>query len=178
MDELELLASRAEKQEKGEADELKAELGGDQPEEKTAPPPEVVDAGVNRGKSILRMASKGLENFVDPRLAVPKEEIDHGGEEMGPALAKYGLTGSGTGSIPFEEEVRAGFFLGGFIKRIWKRIKLLAEYEAEQAKKRRNQELRQQHGEEPQYQTAEPAQSVSGEERLRQESDVAPPIVG
>lgn len=179
MDELELLAKRAERTEQAAADELAAEFEEvDKPEEKPKEkplPPSELAAGAKRAEVILGVLSMGLENFGDPRLELPPEEYAAGRKNLGPALAKYGLTGGGDGDIPYAVEVRAGFYLGGLIKRTWRRIKALIQHDNEQ-REQREKEARQ-HGEKSQYQTAEPPHAVSGEFGFRQESDTAEPIV-
>ncbi|MGH1374590.1 MAG: hypothetical protein ACRBBW_21315 [Cellvibrionaceae bacterium] len=86
-------------------------------------------------------------------------------EDLAPLLEKHGL-GSGVDSIPFEEEVTAGLFIG----RLWRNTlnAIRANAKAKKQKESPN------HGEERKHPSTEPAQPVSGEERVRQESNPHP----
>lgn len=177
LDELEALARVAERDEEAAEEARRLELGEEpqQPEAPTAPPPGELEAGAKRAEVVLGVLSAGLENFADKRLALPAEEIEAGRDNLGPALAKYGLTGGGDGDIPYAVEVRAGFYLGGLVKRIWRRIKEIAKHDKEQ-REQREKEYRN-HGQEPQHETTQPAYAVSGQFGIREESDTADPIV-
>ncbi len=174
---LDLLAHRAEQSEKGEAEQLEAELSPEEPEVDPPASPEAIDAGANRAESFMRICEGGVQLFLDDRIALSDEEIQASRDQLGPALAKHNLAGTGTGNIPYQEEVTAGFFLGRMIKRLVVRLRQLRRSDQEEAKKKEQQWRQSQHGQEPQHQVRESSQPVPGEVGLREESDVAPPIV-
>lgn len=177
LDELEALERIARRDEEAAEQARRAELGEeDEPEAEAAaaPPPEAVDAGGKRAEVILGVLSAGLENLADPRMALPPEEVERGRENLGPALAKYGMTGGGDGDIPYGIEVRAGFYVGGLFKRIWRGFRALAQHD-EQQKQQQEKEWSE-HGQQSGHETTEQAYTVSGEFGVREVGDVAPPI--
>lgn len=173
--ELERLAKRAEAGEEAEAAERREEDEPEQQPEQGAPEPGQVRAGENRAEVVLRIIEGGAKLIFDDRLALEPDQVEEGREKLGPAIAKHDLQGTGTGNIPYQEEVVAGFFIGGLIKRLIRKFKALRQRDREEKQKEQESKL---HGTEPQYQTAEPAQPVSSQKRVREESDVAAPVVG
>ncbi len=127
------------------------------------------DAAKNRAEGLLKICEAGVKAFVDPRLELSEEDIHGGRECMGPCVEKYDMAGDGEGVIPFQEEATMGFWLGGFAKRTWANIKLLRKRDREALKRQREQ---QQHGNQREYQSTEPAHPVPGAERDGQKPDV------
>ncbi|WNZ54156.1 hypothetical protein QT397_14770 [Microbulbifer sp. MKSA007] len=171
MDELERMAKQAESDEKvRDAEAAESEATEASPEPETLVP---MEAAENRAQSILKIAEGACQMFIDERLVLEQEEEERGISSLAPAIQKYELAGTGTGRIPYQEEVTAGFYIGGLIRRIIKAVKALRQHDREEAKKR---EEAYRSGKEREHQTPQQSQPLPGEEWLRQNSDVAPPI--
>jgi hypothetical protein len=165
--ELENIAARADQFEKetAEANQFK------KPEESAKEGVVQLDpleAAGNRAEALLRILGVGAQAFIDNRLELPDDEILQGRASLAPVIEKYGLAGDG-GVIPYQEEITAGFYLGG----LWRRFRrVLAELraadKAEAEKKKREQESS---GSQRKHQPEEPARPVSGEVRIREEPD-------
>lgn len=162
MDELERIAARAEQleREREQADEIEPE----QPERQAGQvrPVDPMEAAGNRAEAILRIAEGAAKMFFDSRLMMPKEEIQSGRESLAPVIDKYNLAGEGSGNLPYQEEIVAGFYLGGLIKRFrraW--ADLRARDKAEQA--RREAEKQADNGQERKYQPEKQSRPIPGE---------------
>lgn len=169
MDELELLAKEAEASEKIEAERYQPE-----PEQSEEPSEQLSEASLiaakNRAESFLRVCEGGVRLLVDSRLKLSKEEVDEGRDSLGPVIDKYNLQGDGTGRMPMEEEITAGFYIGRMIKKAIRAVKRLRMED-----RKREQELRE-HGKKREHTATQQPHNVSGAVGVRKESDVAPPF--
>lgn len=169
MDELDNLARRAESFEK-----QAQEAGTWEEVSDTAEPGKVeavidIDAAGNRVESLMKVAEAAAKMFLDNRLHFADEEIEAGRDNLAPVVQKYGLAGEGTGRLPYQEELTAGFYLGGLFKRFRRALAALkaadkAKAEAEkQANQQQYQASAQPNGEERKHQSKEQSRSVPGE---------------
>lgn len=174
MDELENLARRAEAFEKEAKDAGTWESEAEKKEPEgviTSLPP--IDAAGNRAESILKVAEAAAKMFVDRRLFLDEEEIQNGRDSLAPVLQKYNLVGAGTGRLPYQEELTAGFYLGGLFKRFLRTVAALRandkanakanEQASAQANGKPNNAQGQANGEERKHQSKEQPQPVSSE---------------
>ncbi|WP_444884854.1 hypothetical protein [Microbulbifer sp. PSTR4-B] len=171
MDELERMAQQAETEEKArDAEAAESEANEAKPEpEKLVP----MEAAENRAQSILKIAEGACQMFIDGRLVLEQEEEELGINSLAPAIQKYELAGTGTGRIPYQEEVTAGFYIGGLIRRIIKAVKALRQHDREEENKR---EEAHRNGAQREHQTSQQSQPVSSEVGIWQNTDVAPAI--
>ncbi|HCS65471.1 MAG TPA: hypothetical protein DIW64_16180 [Cellvibrio sp.] len=190
MDALDNLARRAEafeaeQKEAGSWEEVKeSEKKPDAPGSGSLPD---IDAAANRAESILRIAEAAAKMFVDDRLILGDEEVANGRDSLAPVLQKYNLMGEGTGRLPYQEEITAGFYLGGLFKRFKRALAVLRAKDKadDEANKQANHQAVHQpkpsgnqatNGEERKHQSQEQPQSVPGDQRIREVSDVDAPI--
>lgn len=185
MDALDNLARRAEafeqeQKEAGSWGEIKD--SEKKPDASGASPLPDIDAAANRAEAILKIAESATHMFIDDRLSLGDVEIENGRNSLAPVLQKYNLMGEGTGRLPYQEELTAGFYLGGLFKRFKcaltaLRAKDKAEAEAnKQASQQPNQQANKsgnqaENGEERKHQSEEQSQPVPGNERLREVAD-------
>lgn len=170
MDELDNLARRAEAFEKEvkDAGKWESEAEKKEPEGVIASLPPI-DAAGNRAESILKIAEAAAKMFVDSRLVLGAEEIQNGRDSLGPVLQKYNLVGEGTGRLPYQEELTAGFYLGGLFKRFLRTVAALRAHDKANAKanaqanNQPNNAQGQANGEERKYQSKEQSQPLPGE---------------
>lgn len=133
-------------------------------------PVDPMEAAANRAEVLLRLMGGAVKGFVDRRLELDQTEIDNGREALAPVIDKYNLAGTGNGNVPYQEEITAGFYLGG----LWRRFRrALAELRAaDKAREKAQQEQQQSdYGNQREHATSKPAQPVPGNQRLRQEPD-------
>lgn len=163
MDELELLARQAEaKEQAAEAAESLSEQEAKQSQSEPGIEPGAAEAAENMAETILRLGEGAVRLLVDNRLALSDEDIQGGREALAPAIEKHGLA-RGSGRMPYQEEIVAGLWIGGLIRRARVTLqRLKAEDKAKEEQLRRN-------GEKREDRTAEPTHSISGEERVREE---------
>lgn len=176
MDELENLARRAEQFEQEAKAATKWEEVSEKPEPGKVETVVDIDAAGNRVESVMKVAEAAAKMFLDSRLFLPDEEIQAGRDSLAPVVQKYGLAGEGTGRLPYQEELTAGFYLGGLFKRF--RRALVALKAADKAKAEKEREANQQQnkasgtsGEERKHQSKESAQPVSGQVGLGEVTD-------
>lgn len=168
MDELELLARQAEAEEQATA--ASEALGEAEATGKPAQSEPQAEPGAaeNLAETVLRLGEGAARLLVDNRLALSDDDIDGGRAALGPAIDKHDLA-SGTGRMPYQEEITAGLWLGGLIRRARATLRRLkAEDKAKRERLKRN-------GEERENRTTEPAHAVSGEKRPGEESDTEAP---
>jgi hypothetical protein len=173
VDELENLAQRAEAFEKS-AEESK-KWGEPEAEEKSEPLPDI-DAAGNRVESIMKVAEAAAKMFLDNRLFFPDEEIEAARGSLSPVVQKYNLAGEGTGRLPYQEELTAGFYLGGLFKRFRRALAALKAADKAKAEKENqaNQQANQEEnndGDERKHGTQEQPHVVPSEVGVWQESD-------
>lgn len=168
MDELERLASEAESEEQSEQQAKQ----GEPVSEAAAPSEPDIDrkeAAENRAESVLKIMEGGVKLLIDQRIHFTDENFKDGRESLGAVIDKYNIQGDGTGRIPLEEEVRAGFFLGSLAKIVYRSKRYLSQLDKLEQEKAK-------HGEERKHQTAQPSHPVLSEIGVRENSDVAPPF--
>lgn len=169
MDELDNLARRAESFEKQAQDASTWEEVSDTQEPGKVDPVVDIDAAGNRVESLMKVAEAAAKMFLDNRLFFPDEEIQAGRDSLAPVVQKYGLAGEGTGRLPYQEELTAGFYLGGLFKRFRRAMAALkaadkAKAEAEkQANQQQHQASAPANGEERKHQSEKQSRSVSSE---------------
>ncbi|TVZ37679.1 hypothetical protein P886_2022 [Alteromonadaceae bacterium 2753L.S.0a.02] len=170
MDELERLASEAESEEQSEQ---QAKQGEPVSEAAALLEPDIdrKEAAENRAESVLKIMEGGVKLLIDQRIHFTDENYKDGRESLGAVIDKYHIQGDGTGRIPLEEEVRAGFFLGSLAKIVYRSKRYLSQRDKQQ-----QQQEQAKHGEERKHQASEPSHSVLGEVGLRENTDVAPPF--
>ncbi|WP_019603218.1 hypothetical protein [Teredinibacter turnerae] len=172
MDELERLASEAEAVEQAEVEASKpapaSELQSD-----VEPGIDRKEAAQNRAESMLNIMEGGIKLLLDRRLTIPADSKEEGRETLGAVIDKHSLQGDGTGRVPLEEEVRAGFYLGGLLKNLIKARQALKAHDKQAAKQQREQAI---NGSQREYAPTQQAQPLSGQVGLRENSDVAPPF--
>jgi hypothetical protein len=183
MDELENLANRAESFERDQAGAQKWEPVSES-EAKTkagvVPPVNTIDAAENRAEGFLRVAEGVAKLIFDSRLMLDEEEIQSGRSSLSPAIQKYNMAGDGSGNLPFQEEISAGFYLGGLFKRFRRALAALkAKDKAEaEAKRQANEKANSSgngYGEERKHETRKQSQSVPGDVGVWQEPDADAP---
>lgn len=105
-------------------------------------------------------------SFIEPRVQQPEEVLIAAGENVGPVLAKHeigaGVAEGGSG-LPLMAEIRAGFFIGSYLKALIGQIRALW---AEDKKQQESDSNADQRGHESEEQT----HAVPGEVGTRQES--------
>jgi hypothetical protein len=180
MDELENLANRAESFERdseGAQTWEPVSEGGAKDKAGTVPPVNTIDAAGNRAEGALRVAEAAAKLVFDSRLMLDKKEIESGRESLSPIIQKYNLAGDGSGNLPYQEEISAGFYLGGLFKRFRRELAALrAKDKAEaEAKRQANEKAKNGYGEERKHETGKQSQPVSGNLGVWQESDVDAP---
>lgn len=181
MDELDNLARRAESFEKQTQDANTWEEVSESQEQGKTEPVIDIDAAGNRVESLMKVAEAAAKMFLDNRLYLPDEEIEAGRDSLAPVVQKYGLAGEGTGRLPYQEELTAGFYLGGLFKRFRRALAALkaadkAKAEAEeQAKKQRYQASTPTNGEEREHQSEEQPRPLSGEVGVGEVADADAP---
>jgi hypothetical protein len=175
MDELDNLAHRAEAFEKGAAAANSWEPVDDKKEQGAgviaALPP--IDAAGNRAESVLKVLAAAAKMFVDDRLEMSEAEIQNGRDSLAPVIQKYNLAGEGTGRLPYQEELTAGFYIGGLIKRFMRAVATLRAYDKAKAQadnqannqpnNQANYAQGQANGEERKHQSEKQSQPVSSE---------------
>lgn len=178
VDELEKLALRAEHHEQQAASAAEFEPVKEQGQaEGVVAGVSTAEASANAAETMLRIAEGAAKLFADPRLMLSQEEIDSGRESLAPVIEKYGLAGSGDGRIPFWQELTAGLYLGGLIKRFRRALaQLRADDKAkEQAKQQSEDKARASDGEERKHQHEERPHVVSGAVGVGEVSDLEAP---
>jgi len=166
---LQALAAKAEKDEGEREAALSPELDQPEVEQQTVQQAEVTASGGNAAAFVdgfLRIATKGVQWFVDPRIELTKEDREKSVDEITPALDKHGI-GQGGGPIPFQEEVIAGLEVGKLIKAAVVIKAQLNQHDRQEAAQKRAEF----NGSQREHPSSEQAQSVSGGDRVRQESD-------
>ncbi|WP_341937195.1 hypothetical protein [Marinimicrobium sp. C2-29] len=133
-----------------------------------------MEAAQNMGESFLRVVEVGVTTFVDQRLRLDDEEIEAGRASLGPAIDKHHLT-AGDGRLPYQEEITAGFYLGGLWRRIKRTLTELRAKDKAEAKRKQQQEEGQANGDQREHQPQEQPHALSGEQRIREESDAPAP---
>lgn len=125
------------------------------------------DSAAEFAESLLVMGTSVAQAFVDSRLCVDDQEIALCRSELAPALDKYSLA-RGDGKIPYREEWRAGFYLGGLGRRFKRALaQLRAQDKAKMEAKRRAE-----NGGQRKHETQESAYPVPSKERVREKSNV------
>ncbi|WP_045827157.1 hypothetical protein [Teredinibacter turnerae] len=169
MDELERLASQAETEELSEAQAKQSE-----PVTLALPAPVVehdrTEAAENRAESVLKILEGGVKLLIDSRIHFSEDNYKDGRESLGAVIEKYDIQGDGTGRLPLEEEIRAGFFVGALLKTVYRSKRYLTQHD------KAEQEKQQRHGEERKHASTQQSHSVLSEVGLREDSDVAPPF--
>ena len=125
-----------------------------------------LEAAAEMAESLLKTGEKIMQAFVDQRLVADELEVARCGENVGPLLDKYNLTGGG-GGLPYQEEMAAGFYFGGLIKRFRRALAELRK--ADKAKKQEKET----NGNQREHQTSQPSRAVSGEVGVREKSDAS-----
>lgn len=156
MDELEQLAAKH--------DGLESEAESLQQSEPVSDGKADGEAAANMAESLLRLGEGCAKVLLDPRLCLDDSDIDAGRESLSPVIDKHDLA-VGSGKMPYQEEITAGFFLGGLIKRMMQALRSLRE--RDKAKQRERDKAN--HGDQREHQTTEPTQPVPGPERVREE---------
>lgn len=124
--------------------------------------PSSLDQAKNMAESLLKTGEQITKILVDKRLIVDQEEVDDCRESMAPLLDKYKV--SSGGSVPFIEEIRGGYYMGGLFKRFKRAV---AELKAQDKKKREQQE----NGSTRANREEKQARNVSGQVGIREESN-------
>lgn len=127
-----------------------------------------LDAAADRAEALLRILGVGAKAFIDNRLDLPPEEIEQGRACLAPVIEKYGLAGDG-GGIPYQEEITAGFYLGGLWRRFRRALAELREVDRAKA------EAEKDSGNQRKHQSEEQSRPVPGEVGVREKSDAPPP---
>lgn len=168
MDELDKVINRAgaferEQEQAGDWSEPESEA---KPESAAIASVDPMEAAGNMAESLLRVAEGAIKMFADHRLELDADEIEAGRAGLAPAIDKHGLT-AGNGKMPYQEEIQAGFYLGG----LWRRFRrALGELRAkDQAKAKAEQERKQANGDQREHGTQEPARPIPSSERVREE---------
>lgn len=169
MDELSNVINRAE------AFDAEQQQAGEYAPQESGPSganPASEDAAENMAESVLRIGEAAAKMVVDRRVYVDDAEVEACRSSLAPFIQKYNLA-KGDGKAPYQEEIQAGFYLGG----LWKRFRRnVAQLRAnDRAKAKANQEQNSNHGDQRKYQSQEPAHPVSGEVGIRKESDADTP---
>jgi|GEM_PF-6257922 len=120
-----------------------------------------LEAAAEMAESLLKTGEKIMQAFVDQRLVADELEVARCGENVGPLLDKYNLTGGG-GGLPYQEEMAAGFYFGGLIKRFRRALAELRK--ADKAKKQESEN----NGDKREHTPQQPARPVSSEVRVRE----------
>lgn len=153
---MEYLEKLAAKHEQAEATEQATEKAAEQPVETVEEP---TDAARRFGQLVVKGAELGFR-FIDDRVKYTESTYDEAAEKLGPLAQKYNI--SGPERFPYEQEIEGGLFLGRLWRKTWARIHALRDQDKKQKA--------QSNGDQREYQPAESAHPVSGEERPRQES--------
>src|SRR5690554_5278078 len=119
MDELERVINRAEALEREQAEAADFSQPESETERVSVASVDALEAAANRAESLMRVAEGAIKMFVDSRLMLDDDEIQSGRDSLAPVLDKYALAGEGSGHLPYQEEITAGFYLGG----LWKRFR-------------------------------------------------------
>lgn len=177
MDELEQMQRKAEQfeQEASEAEKIE-----DKPTQGEVAGIDPSEAAENMAETLLHVGFGVSKLFLDSRLTLGDDEVMSGRESLAPVIEKYNLQGGGDGKIPYWQEITAGLYIGGLIKRIKRALsELKAKDKAErEAKQQANAQAAQQpnqagnagyYGEERKHDTKEQPHAVSSEVGLRQE---------
>lgn len=131
--------------------------------------PDPMQAAANMAESLLKTAEAGVKFFFDQRLCLGDEELGEGKDSLAPVIEKYNLTAGGNGKLPYQEEIVAGFYLGGLWKRFRRALASLRAVDEANAKAKREQE--QANGNQRKHQPEEQPRPVPSEVRVREESD-------
>lgn len=151
---------------------------------KVEPVPDI-DAAGNRAESLLKIGEGIAKLLIDNRLFFAPEEIQEGRESLAPVIQKYNLAGEGTGRLPYQEEISAGLYLGGLIKRFRRALAALrasdkakaeAENKANQQPNQQQNQATQSDGEERKHKSEEQPHALSGSLGLGQVSDPDAPV--
>jgi Sec-independent protein translocase protein TatA len=127
------------------------------------------EAAANLAESVLRIGEGAAKMLADSRLYLPDDELESGRASLAPVIEKYDLTRGGTGKMPCQEEIQAGFYLGGLFRRF---RRALAELKAkDQAEAKAKRERQQNNGNQREHQPQEPAHALPSEVGLRKEPD-------
>ena len=122
------------------------------------------EAAAEMAASLLKTGEKIMQAFVDQRLVADELEVTSCRDNVGPLLDKYNLTGGG-GGLPYQEEMAAGFYFGGLIKRFRRALAELRK--ADKAKKQESEN----NGDKREHTPQQSARPVSSEVRVREKPD-------
>lgn len=165
-DKLEHLARLAEGEEKAEEAIYSTEPQSE-PEPTKGGELDRFEAAGNLAATVLSIGGGAVRLFLDDRIELPESDIEAGRDALAPVIEKHGLAGSGSGTVPYIEEITAGMFLGSLVKKLI-RVKRELKHEDEKDKE---QERRSSYGEERKFTATQQACDVPSKERVRQESD-------
>ena len=140
-------------------------------------------AAANMAECLLSVGFGVAKMLLDSRLVMGEGELESGKESLSPVIQKYNLYGSGSGRLPYWEEITAGLYLGGLYKRI--RAALSELRAADKAKREAKGQANQQpennqtqanYGQERKHEFKEQSHSLPSSVGLREESDANTPF--
>lgn len=127
-----------------------------------------MQAAENMAASMLTVAQAGAKFFFDQRLYLGDEELAEGKSSLAPVIDKYDLAMGGNGKMPYQEEIVAGFYLGGLFKRFRRALAALrASDKAKAEAEKREQD--QANGNQRKHQSQEQSRTVPSEVGIREE---------
>jgi Sec-independent protein translocase protein TatA len=138
-----------------------------EPEAQTVSEVDPSEAAGNLAESVLRIGEGAAKLLADSRLYLPDDEIEAGRQSLAPVIEKYDLTRGGSGKMPYQEEIQAGFYLGALFKKFRRAVAELRAKDKAEAKAK--QEQKQTNGSQREHQSQEPAHALPSQERVRQE---------
>lgn len=144
-------------------------------------------AAANMAECLLSVGFGVAKMLLDSRLVMGEGELESGKESLSPVIQKYNLYGSGSGRLPWWEEISAGLYLGGLYKRI--RAALSELRAADKAKREASQQANAQpnpqaeknqnqanYGDQRKHQSQEQSHTIPSSLGVRQKSDPDSPF--